>query len=107
MGSLFRNKVRGSTETRKAIKSFRKLKKRQKAPCVVCGRDWKWYARFHAHHLFPVKLFPEQAANSETFRWVHAKCHLVVGHGGSWKNYQSQFDSLADLTRAGLNPHQD
>lgn len=102
MGSRSRNGVRESKEVRKAIRTYRKEMKRQKVCCWVCGREWKWYSRFHVHHLYPVSYFPYEAANVETFRWVHSKCHLIVGHGGNWSNYQLKFDELADLTKKGL-----
>ena len=102
MGYAGRNGVRASSEVRRAIRAYRKEKTSLRAPCVACGRSWRWYRRFHVHHLFPVGRFPERAADEETFRWVHAKCHLVVGHGGVWGNYQSKFDELADLLRSGL-----
>ena len=99
-----RNGVRQSKEVRRAVRKFKKLHNRTRQPCAVCGRGWKWYSRFHVHHLFPVSRFPDRAADEETFRWVHAKCHLVVGHAGDWSNYQSRFDELAEMTHSGLNP---
>jgi hypothetical protein len=104
MGFKRRNGIRSIPEVRRAMRAYRKLKKGQRAPCVVCGRDWKWYGRFHVHHLYPVSYFPEKAADEAGYRWVHSKCHLVVGHGGKWSSYQSRFDELAELTRAGLDP---
>ena len=102
IGSTKRNRKRLSTEARKTIKNYRTLQKRLKSRCGVCGRKPSWYSRFHVHHLFPVALFPEEQANARTFRWCHAKCHLIVGHGGKWNQYQSRFDDVSDLIREGL-----
>ena len=103
MTSIKRNGRRLSPEARKKIKEYRKLQKKLKSSCVVCGRKPSWWSRFHIHHLFPVKLFPKEQANPATFRWCHAKCHLIVGHGGNWKQYQPEFDNISDQIKNGLD----
>jgi len=100
-----RNGIRESPEVRRAVRIFRKLQKKLKSSCVVCGRPYHWWNVFHVHHKFPVSIFPEQAANAKTFRWCHSKCHLIVGHGGEWSRYQSEFDEVTILMKVGLNPN--
>ena len=96
--------IRLSPEARRAVRIYRKVRKRLRAPCDVCGRRWRWWSRFHVHHKYPVRAYPEEASNARTFRWVHARCHLVVGHGGKWDRYQEKFDEACDLLKQGLNP---
>ena len=104
MGSRSRNGVLEAAEVRRVVRIYRKVQVKLRSSCVVCGRRWRWWSRFHVHHKFPVARFPEEAANARTFRWVHARCHLVVGHGGRWSRYQAKFDEVCNLLTEGLNP---
>ena len=57
--------------------------------CLACGRD----RNLEVHHLKPFHLFPDlelSEANLVTLCETGpagANCHLLIGHGGSWHDY--------------------
>ena len=69
--------ARGAWITAKAMKNYRK-----KHPvCAWCGRD----ARVQIHHIHPVSVRPNLAADPNNMLTLCAKrCHLCVGHNGDY-----------------------
>lgn len=65
---------------------------RQEHPaCQYCGRS----ARVQVHHIEPVSVTPELAADAENFLTLCAKrCHITIGHAGNYKNYVDNADDL-------------
>ena len=62
----------------KAMNEYRKAFPK----CAWCGRP-----KVEVHHIRPVKLFPELAAEPSNFISLGRKpnCHCIVGHFGDWK----------------------
>ena len=85
-----------SNKVRRVMRKYSKEMRRRKASCVVCGQAYSSWKRFHVHHRFPVSRFPEYADKAETFRWVHARCHHIVGHRKNWRNYVGSFDIICE-----------
>lgn len=55
--------------------------------CAFCNNSRKRKPK-HVHHLEPISYAPEKAADPDNFETLCGKsCHIVVGHGGNWKNY--------------------
>jgi len=73
----FRNPRKTST-TIKAMNTYRK----EHPNCEWCGGT-----KIDVHHIRPIHLIPEQAANPDNFISLSRKpqCHYVLGHLCNWK----------------------
>ena len=78
-GYAFKN-VRDLPAVVKAMNAHRKAHPK----CAWCGR-----VGIEVHHIRPVHLYPELAADPTNFISLTRKpaCHHVIGHRGNWKNY--------------------
>jgi len=71
--------ARKSWDTRKAMDAYRE--KPGNDCCAYCGRD----QGLHVHHIVPVSVAPELAADPTNFIMLCGKgCHLVIGHEGHY-----------------------
>lgn len=72
--------VRSLPAVVRAMNKYRKEHPR----CAWCGRPG-----IEVHHIKPVHLYPELAAEPTNFISLNRKpaCHHVIGHRGSWKEY--------------------
>lgn len=64
---------------RKALLNHRK----QYPVCEATGKTTK----LEVHHLFPVSVKPELAGEPGNLITLHKDAHLVIGHGGNYKNF--------------------
>ena len=64
---------------RKAILAHRK----NNPVCAATGLT----NRLEVHHLLPVSVRPDLAADSTNLITLHKHAHLIIGHGGNYKSY--------------------
>ena len=71
--------ARSSWAVSKVMKKHRQLE----SWCAWCGRK----KRLQVHHIVPVSVAPEQAADPANLITLCAKrCHITVGHAGNYAN---------------------
>jgi ribosomal protein L37AE/L43A len=70
-------RIRSSKQVKAAMDEYR----RQHPRC-----EWDGCSdNCHVHHIVPVNVRPDLAANPENLITLGAsRCHLVVGHAGNW-----------------------
>lgn len=90
--------ARDAYATAKAMRNYRELQERFGTSfCRWCGDN----DGLHVHHVEPVSVRPDLAADQANFMLLCAACHLHVGHGGNWKFYVRNVRDLCrvrDLT---------
>lgn len=58
--------------------------------CQACGSPAMFgRIRLEAHHIQPVQVRPDLAAESENLVCLDAACHFHVGHLGNWNCWNS------------------
>lgn len=63
---------------RAAMESYRRYHPR----CEACGKT-----RVEIHHIIPVAVAPELAAEAYNLMSLCPACHLVLGHNGDYGRY--------------------
>ena len=79
--------------TRKAMAAYRRVY----PVCEFTGRP----GAVHVHHKEPIQFAPGRAADPDNFVSLCPKAHLVVGHGGNWKQYVANVGELCRAVRIG------
>jgi ribosomal protein L37AE/L43A len=70
-------RIRSSKQVKAAMEEYRR--KHPRCEWDGCSNDC------HVHHIIPVHVRPDLAANPDNLITLGAaRCHLVVGHAGSW-----------------------
>jgi hypothetical protein len=70
-------RIRSNRQVKDAMEAYRKLHQR----CEWDGCS----GSVHVHHIVPVHIRPDLAANPDNLITLGAsRCHLVIGHAGSW-----------------------
>jgi hypothetical protein len=71
-------RIRSSKQVKAAMDEYR----RQHPKC-----EWDGCSEsVHVHHIVPVHIRPDLAANPDNLITLGAsRCHLVVGHAGNWR----------------------
>jgi hypothetical protein len=68
--------------------------------CEATGRT-----PVEVHHIKPVELFPELAADPSNFISLYARAgHLVIGHAGDWKDYVENVREIAAAMKVVKKP---
>lgn len=84
--------AREAWATAKAMKVYR----RENPACEFCGDA----RRIQVHHIEPVSVAPERAADIDNMISLCAKrCHITLGHAGNYKNYVENCELLASQAR--------
>jgi 5-methylcytosine-specific restriction endonuclease McrA len=64
--------------------------------CAYCGRS----GSVHVHHIVPVSVDPSLASDPDNLLTLCAKrCHITIGHKGSWKTHNPWARTVCYLTR--------
>ena len=84
--------VRRLPRVRRAMAAYRKSTPR----CEYCGRS----SAVHVHHVRPVSVRPDLAADSFNMMTLCAKrCHLTIGHMGNWRTYNAESEAVCELSQ--------
>ena len=79
-------RVRDTLAYRKAMREYAK----DHVVCECCGSPkMMMRIRLEVHHILPVSVAPECAANYGNMIALCASCHYVVGHNRNWQTYNS------------------
>jgi hypothetical protein len=97
MTFLARNAGFAVKNPRKAWATRKAMNKHRKAhpSCEYCGRS-----PIHVHHVAPVRVAPELAADPENFISLCGKrCHITIGHAGNWRHHVWNVGLICDAVR--------
>lgn len=83
--------MRKQWAVRKAILTHRK----NNPVCEATGSK----KRLEVHHIVPVSVNPTLADWPSNLITLEKKAHLVVGHGGNYKNYVKNVAEVCDTIR--------
>lgn len=92
--NLAKNKTRDLKIKNKRSPKWRAIEKEflaQHPVCEICGSN----KNLNVHHKKPFHLFPElelDLNNLVTLCMDKNECHLLIGHGGSYKKYCPNID---------------
>lgn len=59
--------------------------------CAATGRT----DGCHVHHVIPLSVRPDLADDPENFITLHKDVHRIIGHGGNWKDFNSNVRETA------------
>lgn len=76
-------------KTRKALLEYRKAN----PVCEITGLT----KSLQVHHLIPVSIRPDLAADPSNLMTLTKNAHLIVGHLGNWKNFNPHARTLGAL----------
>lgn len=83
---------RSQWATRKALLAYRKAN----PVCEATGNT----SSLQVHHVLPVSIFPELAADPSNFITLCKQAHFAVGHGGNWKDFNPHVREMSAMLRA-------
>lgn len=81
---------RNAWATRKAMNAFRKAN----PTCAFTGR-----APIDVHHVEPISVAPDKAADPANMISLTRDAHFIVGHAGDWKQSVPNVRALCDAVR--------
>jgi len=98
MNFFFRHPAYCVKNPRKAYATTKAMRAHRKAhpTCAFTGRT-----PVHVHHIEPIQFAPDRAADPANFISLYPKAHLVVGHGGDWKQYVANVRALCAQAAIG------
>ena len=72
---------------------FRRAYLKSYRECFACGRRRAWYRWLDAHHLVPFYAEPDLELEQTNLMPLCRRCHLLIGHLGSWRmaNLESSY----------------
>lgn len=104
---IFSNKALKESPKIKRSPKWKKLKDKflKKHPvCAVCGRR----SSINVHHIIPYYVSPELELDENNLitlceREKVLNCHLVFGHLGNWKTWNTEVKKDAEVWRQKFN----
>lgn len=96
MGFIARHPVFSAKDPRRAWAVRKAMRHHQTyvPECEFCGRS-----PIHVHHITPISVAPEKAADFANMLSLCPRCHLTVGHGGNWRHYVENAAQLCEVAR--------
>lgn len=58
--------------------------------CAVCGKKGTFLSPLNVHHIVPFHNDPTLELSQSNFITLCPRDHLIFGHLGSWKSYNSE-----------------
>ncbi len=100
--SIFYGRSLGAARSGK-WRTVRKRWLKQNPYCAVCGRE----KRVVPHHKKPFHLFPEKELDWDNLitlceRRKVLNCHLIFGHLGAFRKYNSNIEEDVELWKSRL-----
>lgn len=100
---IFRNNLISTSGVRDSYSYHKAMKKYllNNPSCAFCGRT----SKVDVHHKVPVSVCPERASDDTNMITLCRKpqCHLVVGHLGNFKKYNSKIEEVCGVMKNDIN----
>lgn len=99
MFDRIQNKAPRDFKRSKKWRAFRKGYLQGYSECFCCGRQKKWFRRLEAHHIVPIYEQPDLELSQTNLIPLCNRCHLLIGHLGSWEKINLEAASYASNIR--------
>jgi hypothetical protein len=69
--------------------------------CACCGHEAGFFgATNDVHHVIPVHIAPDKAADDSNLMTMCRLCHFTFGHLGDWKAYNTRIEDTVELVQS-------